>query len=68
MLTDDGDNILTDMDIPGNNCPILTEKTADAIDDASLRGLFISTQQNNLGLCVKAGLEYRLLEISIIIY
>jgi hypothetical protein len=58
-LTDDGDNILKDMDIPGNNCPELTEKTADAIDDASLRALFVSTQQNNLGLCVKAGLEYR---------
>ena len=45
------------MDIPENDCPELTEKTADAIDDASLRELFISTQMNNLHLCVKAGLE-----------
>ena len=45
------------MDNPENDCPELTEKTADAIDDASLRELFVSTQMNNLGLCVKAGLE-----------
>jgi hypothetical protein len=48
---------ITDMDIPENDCPELTEKTADAIDDASLRELFASTQMNNLDLCVKAGLE-----------
>ena len=35
---------LADMDMPGNDCPELTEKTADAIDDASLRELFVSTQ------------------------
>ena len=45
------------MDIPGNDCPELTEKTADAIDDVSLRGLFVSTQMNNLDLCAKAGVE-----------
>ena len=45
------------MDIPENGCPELTEKTADAIDNTSLRELFISTQMNNLDLCVKAGLE-----------
>ena len=59
LLIEDEDNILTDMDIPGKDCPELTEKTAEAIDDASLRDLFVSTQRNNLGLCVKAGLEYR---------
>jgi hypothetical protein len=46
-----------DMDIPEKNCPELTERTADAIDDASLRELFVSTQMNNLGLCVKSGLK-----------
>ena len=48
---------LTDMDIPGNDCPELTEKMADAIDDAALRDLFVSTQMNNLDLCGKAGIE-----------
>ena len=45
------------MDMPGNDCPELTEKTADAIDDASLQALFVSTQMNNLDLCCKAGIE-----------
>ena len=45
------------MDILENDCPELIEKTADAIDDTSLRELFTSTQMNNLDLCVKAGLE-----------
>ena len=47
----------TDMDMPENDCPELTEKTAEAIDNASLQELFISTQRNNLDLCVKAGLK-----------
>ena len=46
------------MDLPGNDCPELTEKTADAIDDDSLRELFVSTQMNNLDLCGKAGIEW----------
>ncbi len=45
------------MDIPENNCPELSEKTADAIDDASLQELFVSTQMNNCDLCVKSGLK-----------
>ena len=45
------------MDMPGNDCPEVTEKTADAIDDASLQELFVSTQMNNLNLCVKAEVE-----------
>ena len=49
--------LFIDMDIPEKNCPELTERTADAIDDASLRELFVSTQMNNLGLCVKSGLK-----------
>ena len=43
--------------MPGNDCPELTDKTADAIDDASLRELFVSSQKNNLDLCGKAGVE-----------
>jgi hypothetical protein len=45
------------MDMPENDCPELVEKTADAIDDTSLQELFISTQMNNLDLCVRYGLE-----------
>ena len=43
--------------MPENDCPELSAKTADAIDDASLQELFISTQMNNLELCGKAGVE-----------
>ena len=43
--------------MPGNDCPELAEKTANAIDDGSLWELFISTQMNNLDLCGKAGIE-----------
>jgi hypothetical protein len=45
------------MDVLENDCPELTEKTADVIDDVSLHELFVSTQMNNLGLCVKSGLQ-----------
>ena len=43
--------------MPENDCPELAEKTADAIHDASLRELWVSTQMNNLDLCGKAGVE-----------
>ena len=45
------------MDIPENNCPELTEKTADAIDNFSLLELFLSTQMNNVELCMKAAIQ-----------
>ena len=40
------------------NCPELTEETANAIDDTSLQQLFISTQMNNLDLCVESALQW----------
>ena len=46
------------MDIPENNCPELTEKAAKAIDNTSLRELFVSTQMNNLDLCGKDGVKW----------
>ena len=49
--------LLTDMDISENNCPELTQKTADALDDGFLQELFISIQRNNLDLCVKSALQ-----------
>ena len=45
------------MDMPENDCPELTEKTADAIDSISLQELFVSTQMNNLDLCCKYGVK-----------
>ena len=51
-------HIWVDMDISSNNCPELTETTADAIDNVILQELFISTQRNNLDLCVKSALQW----------
>jgi hypothetical protein len=45
------------MDLPEKNCVELTQQTADAIDDDSIQQLFISTQMNNLDLCVKSALQ-----------
>jgi hypothetical protein len=39
------------------NCNELTEKTAAAIDSSTLLLLFVSTQQNNLGLCMKYAIK-----------
>ena len=43
---------------PENNCPELTQETANAIDDTSLHELFVSTQMNNINLCVKSALQW----------
>ncbi|KAF8330460.1 hypothetical protein F5887DRAFT_1064134 [Amanita rubescens] len=48
---------LEDMDLPEMNCAELTQETADAIDDNSMNQLFVSTQMNNLDLCVKSALR-----------
>ncbi|KAF8623993.1 hypothetical protein AX15_006093, partial [Amanita polypyramis BW_CC] len=48
---------LEKMQLPESNCSQLTEKTAEAIDVASLQQLFTSVQMNNLNLCVKAALQ-----------
>ncbi len=46
------------MDIPEQDCPELTQQTADAIDNTSLHQLFVSTQRNHLDLCVKTALKW----------
>ena len=46
-----------DLDLPENNCPELTEKTADAVTDTSIHELFVSTQLNNIDLCTKSALQ-----------
>ncbi|KAF8335090.1 hypothetical protein F5887DRAFT_1079402 [Amanita rubescens] len=48
---------LEDMDLPEQNCPELTQTTADAIDDDIIHQLFVSTQMNNLDLCVKSAIQ-----------
>ena len=35
------------------NCKELIEKMTAVIDDDTLKLLFVSTQQNNLGLCIQ---------------
>jgi hypothetical protein len=38
------------------NCPELTQESANAINNASLQELFVSSQMNNVDLCVKFAL------------
>jgi hypothetical protein len=45
------------MDLPENNCAELSQQTANVIDDDIMHQLFVSTQMNNLDLCVKAALQ-----------
>jgi hypothetical protein len=45
------------MDLQEKNCTELTQQTADAIDHDSIHQLFVSTQMNNLDLCVKSALR-----------
>jgi hypothetical protein len=45
------------MDLPMKNCAELTWKTANAIDDEIMNQLFVSTQMNNLDLCIKSALQ-----------
>ena len=56
-------NSLTDMDLPEMDCPELTDKTADAVTDDSMLQLFVSTQGNNLDLCVKSALKQVIYQI-----
>jgi len=49
---------LEDMDLPEKDCPELTQTTADAIDDDIIHQLFVSTQMNNLDLCVESALHH----------
>jgi hypothetical protein len=45
------------MHMLGKDCAELTELTANSIDDAGLHELFVSSQRNNLNLCVKTALQ-----------
>jgi len=56
---------LEDMDLPETDCHELTERSAAVIDDPSLNRLFVSTQMNNLDLCVKSALHFVFIEDKI---
>jgi hypothetical protein len=45
------------MDKEKNQCPELSEKTTDVLDNDILENLFVSTQMNNLDLSIKKGIE-----------
>jgi len=45
------------LDKEENQCSELSEKTADILDDNVLINLFVSTQKNNLDLCIKKGIR-----------
>ena len=40
-----------------NQCSELSEKTMDILDSDVLANLFVSTQQNNLDLCIKISIK-----------
>jgi len=40
-----------------NQCSELSEKTMDILDNDVLVNLFVSTQQNNLNMCIKKSIE-----------
>jgi hypothetical protein len=45
------------MDKEDNQCSELSEKTINILDNDALVNLFISTQQNNLDLCITKSIE-----------
>ncbi|KAG8855108.1 hypothetical protein FRB91_002631 [Serendipita sp. 411] len=48
---------LRNMNKEGYDCGDLVEQTAAALDDETLRQLFVSTQRNNLEVCIRYALE-----------
>ena len=52
------------MDKEKNQCSELSEKTMDILDNDVLVNLFVSTQKNNLDLCIEQGIKLVFLYIS----
>ncbi|KAJ7193411.1 GTP-binding protein [Mycena pura] len=48
---------LDDMRLAANNCNELIKKTANALNDDTLKLLFVSVQQNNINICVNFAVE-----------
>ena len=47
---------MLEMDKKENQCSELSERTMDILDNDVLVKLFVSTQKNNLDLCIKNGI------------
>jgi hypothetical protein len=45
------------LDKEENQCSELSKKTMDILDNDILVNLFVSTQKNNLDLCIKKGIR-----------
>jgi hypothetical protein len=45
--------ILSDMPERSSNCDELIEKTANVLNDDTLKLLFVSVQENNINLCIR---------------
>jgi hypothetical protein len=45
------------LDKEENQCSELSEKTMDILDNDVLVNLFVSTQKNNLNLCIEKGIR-----------
>ena len=52
---------ILELDKEENQCPELSEATMNILDNDVLVNLFVSTQTNNLGLCIKNGIKWVLL-------
>ena len=48
---------ISEMNKEENQCAELSEKTMDILDNDILVNLFVSTQKNNLNLCIKYGIK-----------
>ena len=48
---------ILEMNKEENQCPELSDKTMDILDNDVLVNLFVSTQKNNLDLCIKSSIE-----------
>jgi len=48
---------ILEMDKQENQCSGLSEKTMNILDNNVLVNLFVSTQMNNLDLCIKRGIQ-----------
>ncbi|KAK7026314.1 GTP-binding protein [Favolaschia claudopus] len=57
---------LDDMRKETSGCHELIETTANAIDDKALQLLFVSVQQNNIGLCVTCAIRSGLISLDIV--
>jgi len=47
---------ILEMDQKENQCPELSKRTMDILDNDVLIKLFVATQKNNLELCIKNGI------------